>query len=436
MHDLAVELNDIIRSENPHVLDMLSHRGKELFFPKGILTQSAEAKQHAHRFNATIGIAMEDGHAMGLPSIMASLAGFEPDEVLPYAPGLGLPDLRKAWLAKQLADNPGQRGCVTTLPIVTGGLTHGLSVVGDLFVDAGDAVLVPDMLWGNYRLILGTRLGAQVTVFNFFSEAGGFDVQAFEAALTALCAERRKVILLLNFPNNPCGYTPTREEGRRIVDIAIAAAKDGTNIVVLLDDAYFGLTYTDDAMGESLFGMLAGADERLLAIKADAATKEFYVWGFRLGFLTYGPAGVAADSPLLDALERKTAGAIRGCVSNCARISQEVVLRALRSATLAEERKEKFELMNARALRVKEVLADPKYADAWEPYPFNSGYFMCVRLKSVDAEALRTHVLREYGVGVIAIGVTDIRIAFSCLEVGQVKDLFDLLLKGVQDLSA
>ena len=81
------------------------------------------------------------------------------------------------------------------------------------------------------------------------------------------------------------------------------------------------------------------------------------------------------------------------------------------------------------------VLADPKYADAWDVYPFNSGYFMCVRLKTVKAEALRVHVLNTYGVGVIALGETDIRVAFSCLEENDVQELFDILLQGVGDLS-
>lgn len=434
MHELARELNDAIRGANPHIHEMLSRRGLELFFPKGILSQSAEAKKHAHKFNATIGMAKEDGHAMSLPSVMQSLPGFSPDEALPYAPGLGLPDLREAWQQKQLDDNPAQRDAVTTLPLVTGGLTHGLSVLGDLFINPGDALLVPDMLWGNYRLIFATRLGAELVTFNFFTPEGGFDQAAFETALGDLCAKRDKVVLLLNFPNNPAGYTPTEAEGRHLADAIIKAAEGGTNLVVICDDAYFGLTYTDDTMAESLFGLIAGAHERVLAVKADAATKEFYVWGFRTGFLTFGPAGVEAGSPLLEALEKKTAGAIRGCVSNCTRLSQEIILRALKSPDLAEERAAKYELMKARALEVKEALADAKYADAWEPYPFNSGYFMCIRLKDVDAETLRTHVLQEYGVGVIAIGDTDIRIAFSCLEVDQVAELFDLLHQAVQDL--
>jgi len=431
MHELAGELNETIERENPHVAAMLSRRGRELYFPKGILSQSAEAKARATRFNATIGMATERGRAMHLAGIMNLLPTLSPDEALCYAPALGLPELRRAWHEKQVAENPAQREKVTTRPIVTGGLTHGLSLVGDLFVDPGDKLLVPDKLWGNYRLIFGTRLGAEVVTFPFFASDGGFNVSAFRSTLDEHARNGAKVLTILNFPNNPTGYTPTPAEGRAICDALANAAGRGSRVVAVTDDAYFGLTYTDDAMRESLFGHLAGSDPRLLAVKLDAATKEFYVWGFRVGFLTYGPGGAEAGSPLLDALEKKTAGAIRGSVSNCSRLGQVLLLRALASPTLVEERRQKYAVMRRRAERVRQVLSKPDYADAWEPYPFNSGYFMCLRLKKVSAEALRRHALDTAGIGVIAIGESDLRVAFSCLEEEQIEPFFDALLEGV-----
>ena len=83
MNPLATELNEIIRKENPEVFEMLSNLGKEMFFPKGILTQSAEAKVKAKRFNATLGVATEGGKHMSLPSLMKHLPGFTADEAPP-----------------------------------------------------------------------------------------------------------------------------------------------------------------------------------------------------------------------------------------------------------------------------------------------------------------------------------------------------------------
>ncbi|MCA1795387.1 MAG: hypothetical protein LC660_16235, partial [Desulfobacteraceae bacterium] len=70
----------------------------------------------------------------------------------------------------------------------------------------------------------------------------------------------------------------------------------------------------------------------------------------------------------------------------------------------------------------------------FDVYPFNSGYFMCIRLKDVDAEQLRLHLLDAYGVGLISIGDKNIRIAFSCLEEKEVQTLFDIIVSGIRDL--
>jgi hypothetical protein len=96
MNPLAAELNDTIRKENPHVFEMLSALGREMFLPKGILSQSAEAKVKAKKFNATLGVATEGGHLMFLPSLMKQLGPLSPDEALNYAPPAGLAELRAA----------------------------------------------------------------------------------------------------------------------------------------------------------------------------------------------------------------------------------------------------------------------------------------------------------------------------------------------------
>lgn len=435
MNPLATELNEIIRKENPEVFEMLSNLGKEMFFPKGILTQSAEAKVKAKRFNATLGVATEGGKHMSLPSLMKHLPGFTADEALPYAGPAGLPDLRTAWKAKDLRDNPSLAGKTMGNPIVTNGLTHGLSIIADLFCDAGDPLLLPDQLWGNYRLTYVTRRGAVVASYPFYDKAG-FNVAGFRTALVKACAGKSKVIVLMNFPNNPTGYSLTKSEAQGVAQAMIAAAEAGTRIVAVVDDAYYSLFYDPSVATESLFTLLAGAHPKLLAVKCDAATKEVFVWGLRVGFLTFSVGGCKAESPIYEALEKKVCGEIRGVMSNCSMLSQQVVTRALKSPTFFDERAAKCALMRTRADEVKRVLANPKFAAAWEMYPFNSGYFMCLKLKKVTAEALRKHLLDKYGVGTIATAEYDLRVAFSCVEKEQIAEVFELIFQGAMDLQA
>lgn len=434
MNPLATELNDLLTQHSPHVLEMLSGLGKNLFFPKGILTQSAEAKEKAHKFNATIGIATEKGGPMFLQCIQEKLAAFDPKDIYPYAPPAGKPELRALWREKQLRENPSQQGKHFSNPIVTNALTHGLSIVADMFIDKGDHLILPDMLWGNYNLTFGTCCGAVIRKFPTFTVAGGYDIDAFKAELKNSAEEKGKAVVILNFPNNPSGYTPTESEGDAIVAAIKDVAESGCNIVAVTDDAYFGLFY-EESMKESLFGKLANLHPRILAIKLDGATKEEFVWGFRTGFITFADGNSAENAPVMTALEKKAMGIIRARISNCPHPSQTFAIEALRSPKFLEQKEEKFQVLKGRALKVKEVLNSGRYDSAWTYYPFNSGYFMCLKLKTVDAEKLRVHLLEKYGVGGISIGKTDLRIAFSCIEEKDIPELFDLIFQAVQDLT-
>jgi len=435
MNPIAKQLNAVIETSNPHILQMLSDIGSHLFFPKGILSQSAEAKEKAHRINATIGIAKEKGKTMYFPSIMEAICDIPPEESLTYAPSFGIPGLRKAWQTALFEKNPTLSGKSISLPVVSAGITHGVSVFADMFVNPGDTVILPDMMWGNYTMILSVRKGAKISNYSTFSSSGGYNVAAFEEKVRAEAKIHSKIIVLLNFPHNPSGYSPSRTEAFEIVRILKEIAESGVNVVAVTDDSYFGLFYEEETLKESLFAHLCGIHPRLLAVKLDGATKEHFVWGLRVGFVTYGCKS-NGSAELYDALEKKTAGAVRGSISNASHLSQSVILRSMKDAKNSGEKQEKFDILQRRAKRVKEVLAKPEYNAAWDVYPFNSGYFMCLCLKNVDAEKLRVHLLDNYGVGLISIGEKNLRVAFSCLDEEQIPELFDTILKGIKDISS
>jgi len=435
MNPIAKELNEIIGQENEHVYKMLSEVGKNLFFPKGILTQSAEAKEKAHRFNATAGMATEKGKTMCLPSVTAMVAELRPSESLTYAPSFGIMPLRRTWRDGLFKKNPSLKDRKISLPVVTSAITHGLSIISDMWVDPGDVIILPDKMWGNYNMIFAVRRGARIVHYPLFDDQGGFNIGAFEACVQSEARDREKIIVILNFPNNPTGYTVTSSEADRIADILTVVAGKGTRVLAVTDDAYFGLFFEDNAFNESIFTRLIERDPRLLAIKVDGATKESYVWGLRVGFITYGGCIEGDPEKIYDTLERKTAGDVRGSISNASHLSQTILLKSLQSETYLAEKQEKYYIMKARAQEIKRLITDPKYLEAWDAYPFNSGYFMCLKLKTVEAEPLRVHLLEKYGVGLISLGKTDLRVAFSCVEEEDLQEVFDTILRGVKDLT-
>jgi aspartate/methionine/tyrosine aminotransferase len=419
MNAQAAELNQIIQEKNPVVFELLSERGKNIFFPKkGILGQTADAK--GTKINATIGAAIEDdGSPMRLETI-ASKVNLDPSLIFPYAPSFGRPDIRAKWKSMMYEKNPSLAGKELSLPVVTNALTHGVSMAGYMFLNEGEEIIVSDLFWGNYNLTLTNAYGAVVTKFNLFKN-GNFDIEAFKAKLEE--GGIGKKVIILNFPNNPSGYTPTINETRAIVEVIRESAEKGNKLVVITDDAYFGLVFEDGIFRESIFAALCDLHTNVLAVKVDGATKEDYVWGFRVGFITYGIKG--GDAALYAALENKTAGAVRGNISNAANISQSLLLLAFNSDEYHRQKKAKYNIMKERYMAVKETLKDRKYSEYFTALPFNSGYFMCVKLApGIDGEELRHLLISKYSIGIINLNNL-IRIAFSAVAARDVRTLFD-----------
>ena len=122
-----------------------------------------------------MGIATDGATPLYLDGIRALVPELDPAAIFAYAPTAGLPDLRRAWLGEMQEKNPSLQGPVS-LPLVTAGLTHGITIAADLLVERGDRVVVPDLFWGNYRLVVEERRQAVLETVPFFTPEGGLDV--------------------------------------------------------------------------------------------------------------------------------------------------------------------------------------------------------------------------------------------------------------------
>lgn len=425
MNTLAQELNTAL--EGTAADRLLSTIGREMFFPKGIVAQSAEANARASRFNATVGMAKADGEPMMLSAVGELVQNLRSPDIVAYAPTPGVPELRDAWKSEMIRKNPEMATLATTRPLVTGGLTNGLFQLAEMFVDPGDALVLPELFWGNYRLMFETRRGARIVTYPLFTDAGGFNVAGLSQSLSGY----RKAIVLLNFPNNPTGYSPTKSEAGGIVDALRSHAEKGNDILAICDDAYFGLLYEAGLYEQSLFGTLATAHDRILCAKVDGATKEDFAWGFRIGFITL--AGMGMNNAALTALERKLMGNIRATVSNSSRIAQSILIAAARSDTYRAEKAEKREILRNRYVQVKQITGS-RSPDVLRPLPFNSGYFMAFRCTGVSAETLRQELLNR-GIGTIAIGDSYLRVAYSSVDRDDLDELYSEIYATAESLA-
>ncbi|AEJ20493.1 aminotransferase class I/II-fold pyridoxal phosphate-dependent enzyme [Gracilinema caldarium] len=430
MNTLATELNSQL--EGTIAYRLLSNLGKRLYFPKGIIAQSGEAKKFAHKANATIGMAYDGGRPLILSTIAEGMPTLSAVEAVTYAPTAGVDTARQAWKDGIIKKNPSLAGASISLPVVVPGLTAGISYIADLFLDEGDEILVSDPCWDNYSLIFADRRGATVIETAFFKDGPGLDLEGIQKAVEKQ-AQKGSLRLILNFPNNPSGYSPTHAEAEALITMIKDIANAGTDVLVITDDAYFGLAYESDIYPESLFGRLAKLHEKVLAVKIDGPTKEDYVWGLRMGFVTFGSAGL--NETHYDALIKKLMGTIRSSVSCSNTPAQYLMLKTINDSRSEEEKKRYKEILHKRYQIVKTLVQTHQHHPVLQALPFNSGYFMSFRCKGVSPETLRQTLLKDHGIGTIALGSQYLRIAFSSVEAEHISYVYETLFKVAEDLA-
>jgi aspartate/methionine/tyrosine aminotransferase len=429
INPLAQELNSVLASCIAG--RMLSDLGMRLYFPKGIIAQSGEAKKLGKTANATIGMACKDGKPVILSALKDQLPSLTPGEAVAYPPTAGNEDLRALWLDAIKKKNPSIADAKISLPVLVPGLTAGISYLSDLFLGEGLTLLTGAPAWDNYVLIVEARRNASLKGFPTF-KGDGFNVEGFRAAVMDE-AKSGSVRMLLNFPQNPSGYTPTRAETAAIVAVIKDAADTGADVMVWCDDAYFGLDYEDDIEPESLFAKLANLHEKVLAVKIDGPTKEDYVWGLRTGFITFGSKGMT--DPQYEALIKKLMAAIRSSVSCAAAPSQSLMAKMMADPRTEGEKLAFRKMLEERYRVVRKFIDAHKGHPVLQALPFNSGYFMSMKCVGVGAEDLRVKLLHEHGIGTISIDPTHLRVAFSSVDTEKLESLFETIFKVAEEMA-
>ena len=428
INPLAQELNDALKGTTAG--ELLSDVGVRLYFPKGIIAQSGEAKKLGHTANGTIGTTVVDGKPLVLPSIRKYISGeLTSGELVGYAPTAGNPDLRAVWKEELIRKNPSLKDKSFSLPVVVPGLTAGISYLADLFLDEKHALVAADPSWDNYVLIANARRNADFVQFKVFKD-GKFNIEGLKETLNEQ-AKTGSVRVILNFPQNPSGYSPTKDEAKQLVAMCRELAEKGTKVMVWCDDAYFGLNYEDDIEPQSLFAHLCDLHENVLAAKIDGPTKEDFAWGFRTGFITFGCKGMTEAQ--YDALVKKLMAAIRSSVSCASTPSQSFILKGYKAGNIEAEKKEFRKILERRYAIVRKFVNEHK-SDYIEPLPFNSGYFMSFDTKKINAEELRVKLLHEHGIGTIQIDPQTLRVAFSSLDEENIEVVYNAIYKVAEEM--
>ena len=413
-------------------MSFFSKLGENIILPQDVLIQSKETAAVTGAINATIGISTINKKAMSLPSINKVLTELNNSEYLPYSPTPGLPKMRELWKEKILADNPSINKDFLSLPMVTTGITQGIDITANLFSESGDALLLPNLFWQNYAQIYTIKLGNKIYKYNQFDENNEFSISNFKETLYSI--KEDKISLILNFPNNPTGYTPSDVELNSLVDVISTYAKENKNkqLIIVSDDAYFGLFFEKNHKTPTLSATYKLAEnENCLIVKLDGITKEFYSWGLRVGFITY----YTKNDELRKILLEKTQGYLRSTTSSPSNLSQQIAVRLLENKQSLEEKEINDKIIKERYNELKQAISTEQLDQLVRVLPFNSGYFFTIKLPSnINAHEFRLKFLNDYKYGVYSMDDDHIRIAFSCLDKELIPELINKFKECIKQI--
>ena len=207
----------------------------------------------------------------------AGIASLQAGETF-YSHNLGLPELRQAVSA--YASRLHGDVALERLAITSGGV-NALIVAMQALIDAGDEVVAVTPVWPNLTA-QPVILGARLTCVALQPDAEGawrLDLPALLAAVTP-----RTKLLVVNSPNNPTGWTLSKDEQTAILT---RCRKTGTWI--LSDEVYERLYFRGDTASGAAPSFLdvARPDDRLVVVQS--FSKAFLMTGWRLGYLVMPP---------------------------------------------------------------------------------------------------------------------------------------------------
>ena len=194
-----------------------------------------------------------------------------------YSHNLGLAVLRET-ISQEMLQKHG--GTISSQRIaVTSGGVNALMLAMQALVNAGDEVVVVTPVWPNLTA-QPQILGAQLRTVSLEPVKGKW-MLPLDKLLDSITPHTR--LLVLNSPNNPTGWTLSRQEQQAVLDKCRA-----TGTWILADEVYENLYFLDsENRCASSFLDIAHADDKLMV--AHSFSKSFLMTGWRLGWLVMPP---------------------------------------------------------------------------------------------------------------------------------------------------
>ncbi len=255
--------------------------------------------------------------------------------------------------------------------IATPGGTGALSLSLGTYLESGEGVMLPDIMWLTY-LQIANNLGINAHTYKLFDENNHLNLESIYSEGLNLQEKYGKVCLLINDPcHNPTGYSMSENDYLGLIEVLNKLSLN-SKVILILDIAYLDYSNNQGKKTREHFRLLKKLSSNVMVLFAFSASKTFGIYGLRLGALMQ----MTKDEKESQLFENASAYFARSTWSNTSHLGMEIVESTLNNASLKEkfvvELKKTCEDLEKRAYLLIDELK--KYNVPFAPY--HNGFFV------------------------------------------------------------
>ncbi|MCF7926966.1 MAG: aminotransferase class I/II-fold pyridoxal phosphate-dependent enzyme [Candidatus Izimaplasma sp.] len=234
-------------------------------------------KKHGNKvINATLGTLYdEEGILVSFDSVWEEFDKIDSVDKASYAASIqGNPDYLEA-VNSWLFGNEKMNSEV----IATPGGAGAVSATVKNILDPGQTLIKPSLGWGPYSTIANEN-NLKLTSYNLFKN-NMFDLEDFEKTIKTVLDKEGKALAIINDPcHNPSGYTLSKEEWDKVIEIVNRLSENGP-IILLHDIAY--IDFSMDQNWNNTLLKLRDLEDNVMAVIAFSLSKTLSAYGMRVG---------------------------------------------------------------------------------------------------------------------------------------------------------
>lgn len=382
-----------------------------------IITLGAIAKEMKKKdssiINATIGMLYdEQGKLLTFKSVDKALLELSADEKYAYAStpgGEAYHEALKQWIFRQYYDEFMEKAYVAVM--ATPGGTGAISNTLGNYLNAGDKVLVPSYMWGNYKQIAYEN-HADFMTYDLFNAEGGLNLEDIYKKMQTLKKCQQRIVLIINDPcQNPTGYTMKSEEWQRLIAMINEISADGTPVILLHDMAYIDYDYRGFETTRENIRLYETLNDSVLVVMAFSGSKTLALYGVRIG----AQIAVSRCKENIEEFNRANKFSSRAKWSNTSNLGMNLIAKVILDKEMRQEFEEELETARKMLVKRAETFLKASAEAGLETLPFQCGFFITIPCKNADEVYKR---LVERKIHIIPMGNV-LRVTIAAISVAE-----------------